>query len=881
MLTRELDLPQIGRKPRLTIWTNCEAFGGVGEFTHSMAIGMRLRGYEVTVVGPKFDETKRKYEQGIGIEHCQVQLPETGIHAVTIGYEPSTTAVIRELAPDVVLFADGGPIASLLAKKCVSDLSIPMVFSLGIVLEVGATYAVRWPGFQKIYEAAHSVVTVSRHNAQLLSRLYPIGSVEPKLIHYGRPETFFRPVNDNRRQEYRAKLGASPDDLVFLTAARYDWIKGYDFFLATLERLRKEPIWSRLRFAWAGEGPLEAQLRAALGELGVGDRVHLLGPRSDIDCWLDAADAFVLPSRAEGMPLSVAEAMAKGIPIIATTVGGIPEQVSGYALLIQPKDFGQVLDVAFGIYQAIYWIANNPEKRNELGRLGKARAEELFREDRMIADYARLIGAAGTNIPDKAKPHDYVSPGLAVVKPDKSFPNMRDGNTGECDWPYLRREIMHNWYVDRRHPGVGFLSRDEAALLYNAALSFTGQAALEIGSFMGWSTCHLALGGVYLDVVDPFIVNQYFRASIEGSLRAAGAHDRVNLVAGKSPEAVQALARDGKRWSLVFIDGDHEGDAPRKDAETVEPFATDDCVVLFHDVAAPAVANGLRYFKQCGWKIRIYRTMQVMAAAWRGQIEPPVHFPDTSISIPLPLHLADLVDTSEFPKLHAQCAAYTMTSIERQFALFQAVRYVVEKHVPGDIVECGVWRGGSMMLSALTLGALGAMDRRLVLYDTFSGMTLPTEHDVESLTGRTAEHLLAVSPRSTNDHYWAIAPLDDVRRNMEITNYPSEQIEYVVGDVCQTLPASQPRPIALLRLDTDWYQSTRCELEQLFERLQPGGILIVDDYGYWQGSRRACDEFFARRPERLHRIGNDQTGYIAVKGAKQLPEEFARRLVLA
>jgi predicted O-methyltransferase YrrM len=221
---------------------------------------------------------------------------------------------------------------------------------------------------------------------------------------------------------------------------------------------------------------------------------------------------------------------------------------------------------------------------------------------------------------------------------------MRDGNTGDCDWPYLRREIMHKWYVDRRHPSVGFLSRDEAMILHNAALRFTGQAALEIGCWMGWSTCHLALAGVSLDVVDPIIIKEHFRASIGGSLRTAGAYHRVNLVAGRSPEAVQSLARDGKRWSLIFIDGDHEGDAPRKDAETVEPFAANDCVVLFHDLAAPAVAHGLRYFKQCGWKIRIYQTMQVMGAAWRGQIEPPVHFPDPSISIPLPLHLADLVE---------------------------------------------------------------------------------------------------------------------------------------------------------------------------------------------------------------------------------------------
>ena len=99
---------------------------------------------------------------------------------------------------------------------------------------------------------------------------------------------------------------------------------------------------------------------------------------------------------------------------------------------------------------------------------------------------------------------DYVSPNFQVIMPDRCFPNMTIGDTNTQPWQYLRREIPHNWYVDGRQPYVGFLSRDEAHILYNTALQFAGQPALEIGCWLGWSACHLALAGVNLDVVDPF-----------------------------------------------------------------------------------------------------------------------------------------------------------------------------------------------------------------------------------------------------------------------------------------------------------------------------------------------------------------------------------------
>jgi O-methyltransferase len=140
--------------------------------------------------------------------------------------------------------------------------------------------------------------------------------------------------------------------------------------------------------------------------------------------------------------------------------------------------------------------------------------------------------------------------------------------------------------------------------------------------------------------------------------------------------------------------------------------------------------------------------------------------------------------------------------------------------------------------------------------------------------------LLATNPRDENNNFWAIAPLKAVKKNMAATGYPQDHIEYVAGDISQTLPAKKMKQIALLRLDTDWYESTRCELEHLFHRLQAGGILIVDDYGFWQGARRACDEFFSSKKEKLRPIPNDDTGHFLIKGVAEIPEDFSRRLIL-
>ena len=167
------------------------------------------------------------------------------------------------------------------------------------------------------------------------------------------------------------------------------------------------------------------------------------------------------------------------------------------------------------------------------------------------------------------------------------------------------------------------------------------------------------------------------------------------------------------------------------------------------------------------------------------------------------------------------------------------------------------------MAAALRLIQLGYPALSLYLLDTYEGMTGPTEHDRSRTSGFSAAVMLQhASPKSK---LVARAPLDEVKKNMASTCYPQHLIHFIKGSVEETVPAQAPKRISLLRLDTDWYVSTKHELTHLFPRISQGGVIIIDDYGDWQGARQATDEYFEKEGIKifLHRI--DHTGRIAVK----------------
>jgi len=217
----------------------------------------------------------------------------------------------------------------------------------------------------------------------------------------------------------------------------------------------------------------------------------------------------------------------------------------------------------------------------------------------------------------------------------------------------------------------------------------------------------------------------------------------------------------------------------------------------------------------------------------------------------------------DFLDIFRKCKPYTMTSVERMYSLYKAVEYVVVHNIPGDIVECGVYKGGSSMLCACTLKALHNVEKEIYLYDTFEGMSKPTQRDKTHFDASAMGHWENHQRKDINK--WCYAPLEAVKTNMTLTSYPQERIKFVKGKVEETLPKTIPDQISLLRLDTDWYESTYHALLHLFPKLSSHGIIIIDDYGHWKGAREAVDQYFKENNIKIFLNRIDYTGRIGIK----------------
>ena len=210
---------------------------------------------------------------------------------------------------------------------------------------------------------------------------------------------------------------------------------------------------------------------------------------------------------------------------------------------------------------------------------------------------------------------------------------------------------------------------------------------------------------------------------------------------------------------------------------------------------------------------------------------------------------------------------FTMTSSQRIWGAMCSVRYLVENDLPGAIVECGVWRGGPIMAMLAELKLLGDESRDIYLFDTFSGMTDPTDWDIDARNGMSAAQLMneTASESKGGDNVWAVSSLEQTRRNVLSIGYPEEKIHFVEGDVRVTLESQVPQEIALLRLDTDWYDSTAKELDVLYPNIVSGGVCIIDDYGHYAGARKAVDEYLQERQIKPLFISLDYTARIWAK----------------
>jgi predicted O-methyltransferase YrrM len=238
---------------------------------------------------------------------------------------------------------------------------------------------------------------------------------------------------------------------------------------------------------------------------------------------------------------------------------------------------------------------------------------------------------------------DYVAGNLEAPVLDHLFPEMIEADKGASTWPYFRKEIDHPFRVDRRNPTVGFINRDEASILYGNARLFAGRAGIEIGAWRGWSTAYLIAAGLRpLHVIEPLLADADWAHEFIEVARGAGGGATTILVPQKSPEAVIRLGISGSRWSFAFIDGDHDGDAPRQDALACARYLEPTAMIVFHDLVSPNVSAALRILALAGWKVMAYQTAQMMGVAWRGGIAPVAHRPDPAQHWSVPGHLAGI-----------------------------------------------------------------------------------------------------------------------------------------------------------------------------------------------------------------------------------------------
>lgn len=857
----------------LLIYTDDPGKGGVGIYNHTLLCGLARSGYRVTCVQSLFTSPMIDDQRELGIQHIWLDFDTLADPIWTVTRLSEPQKIFNNLQPDLIVFSDCHPGSNFAAKRAATQLGIPYIIVENCVISSHAEdFSALIGEIAFHFERSRAVIAVSHENLELLYEHFQLPADKGQVIYYGRPEQYFALPDLTVRQRLRQERGIPTDGIVCFTAARLDLVKGYQYQWEAIQKLQHTPVWHHLYFVWAGHGMLLPRLQDVIDETGIADHVKILGQCWNIPEWLDASDIFILTSLHEGMPLCIMEAMAKGLPVIATAVSGVPEELGDAGILLSdPKIDAQA--TVTEIVATIQDLVANQEKRRSLGQACQKRAKQLFREARMLQEMRTVIETALATAP-----RDYISPNLVTIHPDSCFPHMIVGDPQTCPWPYLRREIPHKWYVDNRLPSVGFLNRDEAHILYNTALQFKGRKALEIGCWLGWSACHLALAGVELDVIDPLLDRPEFYESVTTSLKAAGVLDAVNLVAGLSQNNVEALATAMNRnWSLIFIDGDHEAPAPFHDAVICSQFAEADAIILFHDLAAPAVSQGLEYLRQQGWYVMVYQTMQIMGVAWRGNVEPMQHQPDPQVDWLLPPHLSTytvsgletspLVDIREFQEILETVRPYTLLSEERLLSLYSLAKQICLKDIPGNFAECGVCRGGSTALLAIVIKRYSLRLRRVYAFDTFEGMPDPIEIDKSNgipanQTGFGSGTLKA--PIAEN--------LDIICQSLNVR----ELVVPVLGLFSQTLPEykSQVGELAFLHADGDWYESTLDIFTNLYDNVVPGGIIQVDDYGHWEGCKKAIHEFENLRGEVFHLKPIDYTGAWFQKNTSSIDLSF-------
>jgi predicted O-linked N-acetylglucosamine transferase (SPINDLY family)/glycosyltransferase involved in cell wall biosynthesis len=375
------------------LYTDDPELGGVAQYNHSLATGLVAAGYRVTCVQTAASGPLVQQQRALGVQHRWIPYDTKKEFARTLEDQTPAREIFAATNPDLVIFSDCCPLSNLAAREAAFRLGIPYVVVVGFV---GAYLADRFKALlgqlAHQYAAARAVVAVSQENLDLLHNRFGLPADCGQVIHYGRPEEFFTPRDEAVRARLRGELALPADAVVCFTAARLDAVKGYLYQVVAAKHLVAMPGNEKLHFAWAGGGDQRAALEQAIASSGLTGRVHLLGHRWDVADWYDAADIFVLPSDLEGMPLAIMEAMAKGLPVVASAVSGIPEELGATGQLL-PAGAQNPAALVNQLVRTLRLWTGDANLRAILGKASRLRAEELFRESLMLERTLELVRA--------------------------------------------------------------------------------------------------------------------------------------------------------------------------------------------------------------------------------------------------------------------------------------------------------------------------------------------------------------------------------------------------------------------------------------------------------------------------------------------------------
>lgn len=363
--------------------------------------------------------------------------------------------------------------------------------------------------------------------------------------------------------------------------------------------------------------------------------------------------------------------------------------------------------------------------------------------------------------------------------------------------------------------------------LYRNAMS--ASSVLEIGVYVGHSLLIMLLANPDLKITCIDIEDKFARRAVEYLNKHFDG--RITFIHGDAVKVIEELADDS--FDFVHIDSDHNDSAVTSQFNACLRVAKLDSIFVFDDYEA--VATSVNKFIATGY----LRHIKTPFCLWTNTI-------------------TKFVAKDAHSRIVEVCSRFSALSKERLLNNIDSLLYVNNNSVLGDVVEIGVYKGGSMLafLKAQEMFSPNFL-RNYHLYDTFSGMTAPSEYD-KDLNGTTASYLL-----QSDEGTKCFSSLKEVKKNIESnTTIDKTYINYHVGDILKN--EFYPDKIAILRLDTDWYESTAFELANFYEKVVSGGLVIIDDYGHWQGCKKAVDEFIKLHPYlTLKKI--DYTGVFFIK----------------